>query len=140
VNEKMRKMNTNKNAFLVILVVLSAFVPANQNFYGGIAGTPDNPPAGTQIDANLTKYYGVPTATGDGKAYWFIGGWGWFNESEMMSLPSASLMYDLSPYACEAYGCGGGGGVPVPISPWVLVLFVISAVIVLIVKFKRIKK
>jgi len=101
--------------------------------YGGIPG--NKPPEGTIIDANLTGYYGVPTATGDGKTYWFIGGWGWFNESEMMNLPSDSLMYDISPYAINS---GGGSGIPVPINPFVLVAFVISVSIIVI--FKKNKK
>lgn len=102
--------------------------------YGGIPGTEDKPPVGTIIDANLTKYYGVPTATGDGKTYWFIGGWGWFNESEMMNLPSDSLMYNISPYAINS---GGGNGIPVPINPLVLVMFVISAISIIVILKKR---
>lgn len=103
--------------------------------YGGIPGTADKPLVGTVIDDNLTKYYGVPTATGDGKTYWFIGGWGWFNESEMMNLPSDSLMYDISPYAIS--GGSGGNGIPVPINPWVFVLFVISAISIIVILKKK---
>lgn len=102
--------------------------------YGGIPGTAGKPPVGTVVDDNLTKYYRVPTATGDGNTYWFIGGWGWFNESEMMSLPSDSLMYDISPYAINS---GGGNGIPVPINPLVLVMFVISAISIIVILKKR---
>lgn len=105
--------------------------------YGGIPSTVNKPPEGTIIDVNLTEYYGVPTATGDGKTYWFIGGWGWFNESEMMNLPSDSLMYDISPYAISS---GGGNGILVPINPLVLVLFVVSAISIIMVLKKNKKK
>lgn len=100
--------------------------------YGGIPASVDNPPIGTTIDKNLSEYYNRTVATGEGNAYWFIGGWGWFNQTEMMNLPSASLMYDISPYDCSAEGhCGTGGStVFVPVSIIVIIGFVVFVVFV----------
>lgn len=124
----MNKLVYSIIAFTVLISTVQA------EFFGGIPAPADKPPLGTVIDQNLTNYYGVPTAIGNG-TYWHIGGWGWFNETEMLGLPSASHMYDISPYDCVSSGCGGGSTrgiteIPIPISPWVLVSFIIFAVFV----------
>lgn len=66
--------------------------------YGGIGGTENNPPQGTLIDEDLTKYYGETAATGNGETYLHISGW-WFNLTQVAKLPSESLMYGMSPCA-----------------------------------------
>lgn len=78
------------------------------NLYGGISSSADHPPFGTVIDHNLTKYYGTPTATGNGTTYWYVAGW-WFNLTEMMNLPPRDI--GASPYDCSATNsCGSGIG------------------------------
>lgn len=79
--------------------------------YGGIAGTENNPPTGSVIDDNLSKYYNMPTAIGNGDIYWHISGW-WFNLSQMLTLPSESHTYKVSPCAINP-----GGSEHMPISP-----------------------
>ena len=115
-------------AVLIILIVGIVGTAQENKKWGGIPSSVDNPPPGTTIDKNLSLYYHTPVATGEGKAYWFIGGWGWFNQSEMKNLPSMSLMYGISPYDCEASSNCGSSGVHVPISIVVILLFVVSAV------------
>lgn len=60
--------------------------------YGGIAGSENSPPNGTIV---IKNYYGDILATGICGMYWNIAGW-WFNESEMMNLPSESVMYKIT--------------------------------------------
>ena len=91
------------------------------NLYGGISGSADHPPFGTVIDHNLTKYYGTPTAIGNGMTYWYVGGW-WFNLTEMLNLPVVSQQ-GVSPYDCGATNSCGSGGIgpqldpPIPPTP-----------------------
>ena len=95
--------------FIAMIVTQSAVMASaayDNNIWGGIALSAKTPPPGTAINDNLSLYYGKPTATGDNKVYWHIGGYGWFNQTEMLNLPSVSLIYDISPYDCESYGCG----------------------------------
>lgn len=90
--------------------------------YGGIGGTENNPPQGTVIDENLTKYYGKTAAKGNGETYIYISGW-WFNLTQMMKLPSESVMYGVSPCAITAGseenrgGSGGDNDIEPPINP-----------------------
>lgn len=128
----MKNMKNVKNdikvlvAFLMMLIIGTGTVGLAQDNHkwGGIPSPVDKPPLGTTIDKNLSVYYNTPVATGEGKAYWFIGGWGWFNQSEMANLPSASLQYGMSPYDCASYNGCGSNKVNVPISFVVIVLFV----------------
>ncbi len=121
-----------KNVFvgLIILIILSTIgIAQEKGKYGGIASSVNNTPNGTIIDVNLSEYYKTPTATGDGHTYWFIGGWGWFNESEMMKLPSNTLMYDMSPYDCSSdNSCGSSSVYVVPISFVVIVAFIVFVI------------
>lgn len=119
----------NKVQLIVLLMLISGtnLSTANDtNLYGGIAGNSSISPYGTVIDLNMTRYYQIPTAVGNGHTYWFVGGWGWFNETEMMNLPPSSLLYDMSPYDCETYGCGGSDRayIEVPISSMVIISFI----------------
>lgn len=121
---------------IIAFSILISTSTAQAEFFGGIPAPADKLPLGTALDQNLTSYYGIPVATGNG-TYWHIGGWGWFNETELLGLPSASLMYDISPYDCYSYGCGGGSTVeiiPIPISPWVLVSFIIFVLLFILRK------
>lgn len=122
-------MNNKLLLLLAIGVFFTGIVQAN-NEYGGFPSTADKPPTGAVIDEKLTAYYGVPTAVTEDETYWFIGGWGWFNETEMLKLPSDSLMYNISPYDCSVYGCGGSSSIPVPVSGIVIVGFVAVAYLV----------
>lgn len=128
-------MNKNKYIFTILAILMIASIVGiaqEKGKYGGISSSVDNPPIGTTIDKNLSEYYNSPVATGNGNTYWFIGGWGWFNQTEMMNLPSKSLMYDISPYDCEADGsCGSGSStVFVPVSIIVIIGFVAFVVFV----------
>lgn len=118
---------------LVIFLILAVFIgniSAETPNWGGISSPVNKTPAGTTLDTNLTAYYKVPTATGNGNIYWYIGGWGWFNESEMLKLPTGSIQNDISPYDCETYGCGSGGSsIRVPISGYVIIGFIVLATI-----------
>lgn len=80
--------------------------PQSGNEYGGIGTSESNPPNGTSIDEDLTKYYGRTTATGVCGTYWYIVGW-WFNATEMSKLPQETLMYGMSPYAITSGGVSG---------------------------------
>lgn len=94
--------------------------------FGGIPANATTPPEGTAINEKLSEYYGIPTATGS-DTYWHVGGWGWFNLKEMLNLPSESIMYDESPYALSSGG--SSSSIPIPVSPIVLVAFVITVII-----------
>lgn len=92
-------------------------MPDKDMYYGGIGGSENNFPKGISIDQDLTKRYNMPVATGDCGTYWYIAGW-WFNESEMMRLPSESIMYKMSPYASNGSGGGSAGyDSQMPIAP-----------------------
>lgn len=115
------------------------------NQYGGIGGTENNPPKGTAISQELTTQYGKPTATGICGTYWYIVGW-WFNASEMVKLPSETLLYGISPYAITegSDGIRASGDdeedkpvIPVPeIATFILVTFGLIAIL----SWKKIKK
>ena len=134
--EKYRKKNvgaTKMNAkyiltFLIILIIGTVGTAQENYKYGGIALSANDPPPGTTINEKLSSYYGTPIATGDNKVYWHIGGYGWFNQTEMLKLPSVSLMYDISPYDCESYGCGSSSDsqsiIAAPVSGIVIVGFI----------------
>lgn len=77
--------------------------PPKDNKYGGISGSVDKPPRGTTITEPQTG--NRVTATGACGTYWYIAGW-WFNASEMVNLPSDTIMYGTSPYTTS----GGPGG------------------------------
>lgn len=124
---KMKKIKIHAPMIVLVifgLLILTGIVSAGENYYGGIASSMDKPPIGTTIDANLTTYYGTPTATGNGLTYWYIGGY-WFNQTEMINLPIGSVQYRQSPYACCDNGGGGGSAtIPVPVNPLVIIGFV----------------
>lgn len=85
---------------------------SSNNVYGGINRAENNPPNGTVIDKDLTKYYGRLTATGVCGTYWYISGW-WFNEkTEIGRLPFKSIMYGESPYVTDE-----GSDMQEPIAP-----------------------
>jgi len=124
-NKQIRQLGI---VFAVMLMLSGIASAINMGIYGGIARNASNPPDGTTINFELSNYYKVPTATGNNQVYWHIGGWGWFNESEMMNLPSNSLMYGISPYDCGTdNNCGGSDSshVLVPISIFVVVMFIV---------------
>lgn len=121
----------NKKIFKHIFVVLAVLLIASttgtaKEKYGGIPSSVNITPNDTIINKELSEYYNKPVATGDGNTYWFIGGYGWFNQEEMMNLPSKSIMNDISPYDCESDGCGSTNEsrIPVPISVIVIAAFI----------------
>jgi hypothetical protein len=77
--------------------------PSKDSKYGGISGSENKPPKGTEISKELTEKNGRPMATGVCGTYQYIVGW-WFTESEIYKLPYETLIYGISPYAI-----GGGG-------------------------------
>lgn len=100
-NNQLSNDNTNK---------ITCQRPSN-NVYGGINRAGNNPPDGTVIDKDLTKYYGRLTATGVCGTYRYISGW-WFDEAEMEKLPFKSIMYGESPYVTDE-----GSDIQEPIAP-----------------------
>lgn len=112
--------------------IITCQKPDEDMFYGGIARNESDSPNGTSIDQNFSKYYNIPTATGICGTYWYIAGW-WFNESEMVKLPSESIMYKMSPYAIT----DGDGNIQTPIAPipempnTILIILGISMVMIL---------
>ena len=103
------------------LLISLGIACAGENHYGGIASSVNKTPIGTTINANLTAYYNIPTATGNGSTYFYIGGY-WFNQTEMINLPAGVVQYGQSPYAC----CDSSGSsvIPAPVNPLVIVGFV----------------
>ncbi len=130
-NKTMNKPKSIVMVFAVMLMLSGIGNAINADMYGGIVRNATNPPDGTTINLELSNYYKVPTATGNDNTYWFIGGYGWFNQTEMMNLPSDSLMYDISPYALSG-GSNNSSHVLVPIS-----IFVIAGFIVFVIYKRR---
>jgi hypothetical protein len=141
---KIQKMNKNMRSILLIflsiilLTIVASATIGTTKFYGGIAGNKTNPPTGSHIDANLSHYYNTPTATGNEQTYWYIAGF-WFNQTEMMNLPSDSVMYGKSPYVSSEGSSHSGPAtatataeVDVPINPIVIAAFVIVAAILIV--------
>jgi hypothetical protein len=90
--------------------------PQSGNEYGGIGASESNPPNGTSIDGDLTKYYSRTTATGVCGTYWYIVGW-WFNATEISKLPQETLMYGVSPYAITGGSNGNTNHGDAPVVP-----------------------
>lgn len=126
-------MNINIKCLLTLLIILfiGNIVIAEENRWGGIPTSVNNPPNGTVINEELSTYYNIPTAIGGGKTYWFVGGYGWFNEVEMINLPSISHKYNISPYDCESYGCGSSSIIQVPINYIIIIAFIIASIIII---------
>lgn len=124
-----------KNIILTIslILIMVSVVQADENKYGGIASSINKPPPGTMINEGLSDYYGTIVVTGNNITYWYIGGYGWFNQTEMLNLPAVSLMHDISPYDCESYGCGSSSDstIPVPISGFVILGFIVAVIVIL---------
>jgi len=89
---------------LMLLFNVTSVYACDINEYGGISGSADNPPEGTQIDTKLSEYYNMPVATGTGAPYWYIASF-WYTSEEMKKLPSES------------------NNVAMPVSPFVVVAF-----------------
>lgn len=125
-------MNKPRVIYMVCVLMITSLIPIGiaqeNNKWGGIQASISNPPNGTTIDESLSSYYGRVVAVGAEETYWYIGGWGWFNRTEMVNLPSNSLMHDISPYDCESSGnCGSESvqtAIPVPVSPMVGLAFI----------------
>lgn len=101
---------------LIILIVSSTSAaiaaesgnPAKVGTYGGISNSATNPPENTEINADLSAYYGVPVATGDnGLAYWYYVG-KWYSREEVLNLPSETIMYGVSPDETSSRGSSHG--------------------------------
>ncbi len=68
--------------------------------YGGISASINNPPNNAIISKELTEKNNNHTIAIDefGNKYYFVGGWGWFNQEEYNVLPYKNKLYDVSPY------------------------------------------
>lgn len=134
----MTKITKKKTLLVLAMVCLMSFssvltVSAEKSSvvgkYGGVSGSADNPPEGSEIDTELSAYYDRPVASVGDVKYWYLGGW-WFTTAEIMKLPGECMLYNISPYALGSRGSGGNGGscpnVQVPINP-MLTGFVFTA-------------
>ena len=74
--------------------------------FGGFSGDVDHHPPGTMISDDLSEFYGTPVCINEvsGEVFWHKAGV-WYNQTEMMELPSETHLYGASPYAL-----GGGDG------------------------------
>lgn len=68
--------------------------------YGGIPTSIDYPPNNAVISKELTEKNNNHTIAVDefGNKYYFVGGWGWFNQEEYNEIPYKNKLYDVSPY------------------------------------------
>ena len=68
--------------------------------YGGIPSSINYPPNNAIISKELTIYNNNHTVAvdSDGNKYYFVGGWGWFNQSDYDLIPKNNKQYDISPY------------------------------------------
>ncbi len=75
----------------------------NKYKYGGIPGSVEQLLPGTHIDAKFTLNNRNRTIAVDdsGYKYYYVGNWGWFNQSEYNALNQFVKDNDLSPYSCD---------------------------------------
>ena len=68
--------------------------------YGGIPTSINYPPEGFVISKELTEKNNNHTIAVDiyNNNYYFVGGWGWFDQNEYDLLPKKNKEYDVSPY------------------------------------------
>ena len=68
--------------------------------YGGVPTSINNPPNDAVISKELTEKNNNHTIAIDSynNKYYFVGEWGWFNQSEYDALPYKNKLYDVSPY------------------------------------------
>jgi hypothetical protein len=138
---EIQKMNKNMRSILLIFLSITLVTSmASATNYGGIGGNITTPPRGSHIDVNLSHYYNSPTAVGNGQTYWYIAGF-WFNQTEMLNLPSDSIMYGESPYTMSEGSSSGHhsdpASVPMPISPFVIIGFVGFVAIYLAIRYRK---
>ncbi len=69
--------------------------------YGGIPTSINYPPNSAVISKELTEKNNNHTIAVDeyGNVWYFVGSWGWFNQTEYDTLPKDNKLYDVSPYA-----------------------------------------
>lgn len=84
-------------------IILIPISDRNKYKYGGIPGSIQQLLPGTHIDAELTLNNRNRTVAVDdsGNKYYYVGNWGWFNQSEYNALNKFVKDNDLSPYSCD---------------------------------------
>lgn len=68
--------------------------------YGGVPTSINSPPNGAVISKELTEKNNNHTIAIDSynNKYYFVGEWGWFNQTEYNAIPNENKQYDISPY------------------------------------------
>ncbi|WP_370574142.1 hypothetical protein [Methanomethylovorans sp.] len=121
-----RTLGTYLIALLVVLVTVTPVTSETANESAQIIDLTVNPPNGTQIDKNLSEYYGMPVAEGANGTFWYVEQ-SWYSSEEIVNRVANTQKHKVSTSDQNTFGSEKNYLISMPVNFLVVVAFVCIA-------------